>query len=98
MLASTSDAIGLRLRSLRANAEARAADGDLNGAIDRFRAAQTAARTASAGQDFIEASIIDARLRDLLGQRRQLALEMRGNRGGRGGPDRPEGDGAPQPQ
>ena len=95
MLASTSGAIGLQLRSLRANAEARAADGDLNGAIDRFRAAQTAARTASAGQDFIEASIIDARLRDLLGQRRQLALEMRGNRGGRGGP---EGDGAPQPQ
>ncbi len=93
-LAATSEAIGLRLRSLRAHAEARAADGDLNGAIDRFRAAQAAARTASVGQDFIEASIIDSRLRDLMGQRRQLALDMRGNRG-RG--ERPEGE-APTPQ
>jgi beta-barrel assembly-enhancing protease len=94
LLSSTAEAIGLRLRSLRANAEARAAEGDLNGAIDRLRAAQQAARSATVGQDFIEASIIDSRLRDLQGQRRQLALEARGN--GRGSP-RPEGD-APQPQ
>lgn len=94
-LSGTAEAIGLRLRSLRANAEARAADGDLNGAIDRFRAAQSAARGTVQGQDFIEASIIDARLRDLMGQRRQLALEMmRNSRSGRGGPDpdRPEGE------
>lgn len=103
-LSNTADAIGLRLRSLRANAEARAADGDLNGAIDRFRAAQTAARGTMQGQDFIEASIIDSRLRDLMGQRRQVALEMmRNSRGGRGGPDpdRPEGEpgrDAPTPQ
>ena len=88
MLSGTADAIGLRLRSLRANAEARAAEGDLSGAIDRLRAAQQAARTASVGQDFIEASIIDSRLRDLQGQRRQLALELRGHRGA----PRPEGD------
>ena len=88
MLSNTAEAAGLRLRSLRANAEARAAEGDLNGAIDRLRAAQQAARSASVGQDFIEASIIDSRLRDLQGQRRQLALEARGNRAGRGpGPD-----------
>ena len=88
LLASTADAIGLRLRALRANAEARAAEGDLTGAIDRLRAAQGAARGATAGQDFIDASIIDARLRDLQGKRRQLALEMRAQRGGQ----RPEGD------
>ena len=88
LLASTADAIGLRLRSLRANAEARAAEGDLNGAIDRLRAAQGAARGATQGQDFIDASIIDARLRDLQGQRRQIALEARGNRDRQ----RPEGD------
>ena len=87
-LASTADAIGLRLRALRANAEARAAEGDLTGAIDRLRAAQGAARGATAGQDFIDASIIDARLRDLQGKRRQLALEMRAQRGS----PRPEGD------
>ena len=88
LLASTADAIGLRLRALRANAEARAAEGDLAGAIDRLRAAQGAARGATAGQDFIDASIIDARLRDLQGKRRQLALEMRAQRGS----PRPEGD------
>ena len=79
LLASTADAIGLRLRSLRAGAEARAAIGDLGGAIDRLRAGQAAAKTA-AGQDFIEASVIDARMRELQSQRRQLALDMRGGR------------------
>ena len=92
LLSTTAEAIGLRLRALRANAEARAAEGDLNGAIDRLRAAQQAARTASVGQDFIEASIIDARLRALQGQRRQLALEARGNRGAQ----RPDGEATPQ--
>jgi hypothetical protein len=61
---------------MRAAAEARAAVGDLLGAVDRLRAAQAASRTA-AGQDFIEASIIDARMRQLMAQRRQLALEAR---------------------
>jgi predicted Zn-dependent protease len=88
LLASTADAIGLRLRSLRAGAEARAAIGDLGGAIDRLRAGQAAAKTA-AGQDFIEASVIDARLRELQGQRRQLAQEMRGGRSGREEPTEP---------
>jgi beta-barrel assembly-enhancing protease len=80
LLGDTADAIGLRLRSLRAKAEARAAVGDLSGAIDRLRAAQSMARGA-AGQDFIEASVIDARMRELQGQRRQLVLEARGGRG-----------------
>jgi len=79
LLGSTADAVGLRLRALRAQAEARAAVGDLTGAIDRLRAGQEAARNAS-GQDFIEASVIDTRLRELQGQRRQLVLDARGGR------------------
>ena len=77
LLAATADALGLRLRSMRAGAEARAAVGDLVGAIDRLRSAQASARTV-AGQDFIEASVIDARLRRLVAERRQLVLEARG--------------------
>lgn len=88
LLAQSADAVGLKLRALRAGAEAQAAIGDLNGAIDRLRAGQTAAKGA-AGQDFIEASVIDARLRELQGQRRALQLEARGGR------DRP-GDAPPQ--
>jgi predicted Zn-dependent protease len=90
LLAQSADAVGLKLRALRAGAEARAAIGDLNGAIDRLRAGQGAARGA-AGQDFIEASVIDARLRELQGQRRALALEARGGRS----TDKPE---EPPPQ
>ena len=78
-LAATNDALGFRLRSMRAGAEARAVLGDLTGAIDRLRAAQSFSRTA-AGQDFIEASVIDARLRQISNQRRQLAAEMRGDK------------------
>ena len=78
-LAATNDALGFKLRSMRAGAEARAVLGDLTGAIDRLRAAQSFSRTA-AGQDFIEASVIDARLRQISNQRRQLAAELRGER------------------
>ncbi len=86
LLASTSDALGLKLRSMRAAAEARVVLGDLTGAIDRLRAAQGASRTA-VGQDFIEGSVIDARLRQITATRRQLALEARGdNRSSRPGP------------
>jgi beta-barrel assembly-enhancing protease len=80
LLAATAEAAGMRLRSLRAHAEARAAEGDLTGAIDRFRAAQGAARGAGPGPDFIEASIIDSRLRELMAQRRALFLEASGRR------------------
>ena len=82
LLSASAEAAGLKLRSLRAGAEARAVSGDLNGAIDRLRAGQAAARSASA-PDFIEASVIDARLRELVAQRRALALEARGGRGPR---------------
>jgi beta-barrel assembly-enhancing protease len=89
LLAATSQALGLRLRGMRAGAEARATVGDLSGAIDRLRVAQQASRTA-VGQDFIEGSVIDARLRQLLALRRQIALEARDSRGaGRQGPEEP---------
>ncbi len=87
-LAGTSEALGMGLRSQRANAEARAAVGDLMGAIDRLRAAQQASR-GGVGQDFIEGSVIDTRLRQLLAQRRQMALDARETRGGRREPEDP---------
>jgi predicted Zn-dependent protease len=86
LLASTSEVLGLKLRAMRAAAEARVVLGDLTGAIDRLRAAQGVSR-AAVGQDFIEASVIDARLRQITAQRRQLALEARGEgRSSRPGP------------
>ncbi len=92
LLAAAYEARGFKLRGMRAGAEARAVVGDLNGAIDRLRAAQSFSRTA-AGQDFIEASVVDARLRQISNQRRQLAAELRGDR-----PDnrRPEPGDEPQ--
>jgi beta-barrel assembly-enhancing protease len=85
LLAQSADLLGLKLRSMRAEAEATGARGDLVGAIDRLRAAQRQARSGGgAAPDFVELSIIDARLRDLLALRRAQLAEMRGERG----PDR----------
>jgi beta-barrel assembly-enhancing protease len=81
LLAPSAEALGLRLRALRAEAETRAALGDLPGAMDRLRAAQRHARSSGAPPDFIEASIIDSRLRDLTAQRRAQLAELRGERG-----------------
>jgi predicted Zn-dependent protease len=80
MLAQGEEALGQRLRAMRAQAEVRAALGDLNGAVDRLRAAQALVRSGAAN-DFIEASVIDARLRQLDAQRRELAAELRGRAG-----------------
>jgi predicted Zn-dependent protease len=68
--------LGEPLRSLRAEAEARVALGDLNGAVDRLRAGQRQARDGGR-TDFIEASVIDARLRDIEALRRELAADER---------------------
>ena len=83
LLGQSAGALGLRLRSLRAEAEARAALGDIGGAMDRLRAAQRQSRSAGAAPDFIEASIIDSRLRELTAQRRAQLAEARGERGDR---------------
>lgn len=90
LLAQTSERLGQPLRSLRAQAEAQAAIGNLPGAMDRLRAGQLLARQGGPGIDFIEASVIDARLRELQAQRRQAMAEQRGSQ--RGGPpgDQPE--------
>ena len=81
VLAQCAEALGLHLRALRAEAESRAALGDVNGAMDRLRAAQRQARTSAAAPDFIEASIVDSRLRELMAQRRAQLAEARGERG-----------------
>jgi predicted Zn-dependent protease len=84
-LAQDAEQLGLPLRAVRAEAESRAAAGDLSGAVDRLRAAQRLARNPAPG-DFIDASIIDARLRSLEHQRRQFAADLRGGRGESEGP------------
>jgi hypothetical protein len=87
-LARLEQAQGHTLRSLRAHAEAQAARGDLDGAIERLQAAQSSLRappvtrgdspSSNASRiDFIEASVIDARLRHWLALRQQRANEFR---------------------
>ncbi len=66
--------LGQPLRAVRAQGESRAAVGDLNGAIDRLRSGLRQSKGRDADQ--IEASVIDARLRTLLYQRRQLLAEL----------------------
>ncbi len=75
-------ALGQPLRAVRAEAEVRLALGDLNGAVDRLRAGQRSARS-SVNVDFIDASVIDARLRHIEGQRRQIAADERAANGSR---------------
>ncbi|MBN8487580.1 MAG: hypothetical protein J0M20_07645, partial [Burkholderiales bacterium] len=63
-------------------AEARWARGDTTGAVDRFRAAQQAARaTGPAG--YADAAIIESRLREAEAERRRLWIEQHGERGER---------------
>ncbi len=73
--------LGQPLRSIRAEAEARHALGDLTGAIDRLRAGQGLVRSGGA-TDFIEASVIDSRLRDIEAERRREQIEREQRRGG----------------
>jgi predicted Zn-dependent protease len=76
LLSQCAEPLGQKLRAIRAEAEAHAAQGDLMGAIDRFRAGQKLTRVGRV--DFVEASIIDSRLRDLLAERRELMKNSRG--------------------
>ncbi|MCA0242713.1 MAG: M48 family metalloprotease [Proteobacteria bacterium] len=98
LLGNTAEALGLRLRALRAQAESRLLVGDLRGAMDRLRSGRQLARSGVSGQDFIEASIIDARLREMENQRRQLAAEQRGGRGGDKEPPADRDDAPPRLQ
>jgi len=67
---------GQALPSLRAEGEAQMARMDWSGAVDRFRAAQDWAKNnrLQAG-DHIEASIVDARLRQAQAQIRAMQTE-----------------------
>jgi predicted Zn-dependent protease len=78
--ASAYELQGDPLRAIRAQAEARAMELDYGAAVDRFKAAQALAhQMASEGKldrvGHMEASIIDARLRELERLRREQALE-----------------------
>lgn len=67
---------GQKLASLRAEGEAQLARMDLQGAQDRFRAAQDVARQGKLQPgDHIEASIVDTRVREIQAQLRDMQLE-----------------------
>lgn len=76
LLASLLAGQGQKLASLRAEGEAQLARMDLQGALDRFRAAQDLARQSQlqAG-DHIEASIVDSRVRQIREQMREMQKE-----------------------
>ena len=76
-LAQTWARLGQPLRSIRAEAEARYALGDLLGAVDRLRAGQRLARSGGP-VDFIDASVLDSRLRVIEAQRRQIRADQQG--------------------
>lgn len=78
LLSASSRIQGNLLRSVRAEAEARAVRYDYTGALDRFKAAQEMLRTAGsgmAGGDHVDASIIDARARQVASLAREQALQ-----------------------
>jgi len=78
-LAQTWSKLGQPLRSIRAEAEARYALGDLQGAVERLRAGQRLAR-GGGPVDFIDASVLDSRLRVIEAQRRQIVADQRAGR------------------
>jgi predicted Zn-dependent protease len=78
-LGQTWGRLGSPLRSLRAEAESRYAMGDLLGAVDRLRAGQRLAR-GGGSVDFIDASVIDSRLRNIEAQRLQIEKDQRASR------------------
>jgi predicted Zn-dependent protease len=76
VLATALSAQGRALASLRAEGEAQLARMDVGAAVDRFRAAQDASRSAApAMADHIEASIVDSRLRYAQGLLREQLQE-----------------------
>jgi predicted Zn-dependent protease len=84
-LSRCAEPLGLRLRSLRAAAEAAYAGGDVLGAVDRLRVARQIAQD-TRSDDYIETAVIQSRLRELEGERRRLLAEMRGERLPEGSP------------
>ena len=77
-LAQVQERQGAPLAALRAHAEARHAEGDLSGAVDRLRAGQRLARSQGAVES-VEGVIIESRLKAIEQQRR---IEMEQERNG----------------
>lgn len=75
LLSTAYAAQGQPVRAVRAEAEARAAQLDYTAALDRIKAAQEMVRKGGGGNDYIEASIIDTRARQLESAVREQALE-----------------------
>lgn len=75
LLASAWQAQGQPLRAVRAEAESHAARYDYAAAVDRFKAGQDLARKSSSAADYIEASIIDTRLRAMESLLKEQAAE-----------------------
>nr|WP_325344219.1 M48 family metalloprotease [Xylophilus sp.] len=76
LLAGACQAAGQPLRAIRAEAESHAAHLDFAAAVDRFKAGQDLSRRlGTAGGDYIEASIIDTRLRETQSRLREQASE-----------------------
>jgi len=74
-LSAAYQAEGQPLRAVRADAEAQAAHLDYTAALDRLKAAQDLARKGAGRTDYIEASIIDSRAREMQSLVREQALE-----------------------
>ncbi len=75
LLASAYQAQGQQLRAVRAEAEARVAQLDYQAALDRLRAGQEMVRKGTGGSDYIEASIIDTRARQVASLLHEQSLE-----------------------
>ncbi len=75
LLASVDTAQGRTLGAIRAQAEVSAAQLDFPAALTRFKVAQDWARKGGAGSDYIEASIVDTRTRQMESVVREQALE-----------------------
>jgi predicted Zn-dependent protease len=69
-LSQVEERLGQPLRAVRADAESRVALADFSGAVDRLQAGERRVRSGGA-VDFIEVSVIDARLRDVQGLLRE---------------------------
>lgn len=79
-LAQVNERLGVPLAALRAHAEARFAQGDLAGAVDRLRAGQRQARN-SGSVESMEGVIIESRLKAIEQQRRvEMEQERNGSR------------------
>ena len=75
LLSSAYQAQGQQLRAIRADAEVHVAQLDYQAALDRLRAAQEMVRKGTGGGDYIEASIIDTRARQVQSLLREQSLE-----------------------